>query len=216
MVAQEQDVTYWNKTSSVPSTLPLDPHVAAFLGPHDKVLDLGCGAGRMLREMAAAGRFAVGADRNFPSLGQAHSQGNRVVRAELAALPFPANAFDAGILHAVLTTLCPKQARLDVLAEARRVGCRVLCVADFLQNWDLPYYAARYEAGLAETGEAGSFVVRDGDQVLYTAHHFTRDELETLFAAAGYRIAYAAAPKVRTRSGNVVTGVVAAAVASDC
>lgn len=204
---------YWDKTSSVPSSLTLDPRVAAYLKPRDRVLDLGCGAGRMLGEMAGTGRFAVGADRNFPSLAVAADRGYRVARAELAALPFADDAFDAGIIHAVLTTLNPRQARLEVLAEARRVGCKVLCVADFLQNWDLPYYAARYEAGLPETGEAGSFVVRDEDKVLYTAHHFTLDELHDLFAAVGYRVAFADTPKVRTRSGKTVTGVVLAAVA---
>ncbi|EFL51336.1 Methyltransferase type 11 [Solidesulfovibrio fructosivorans JJ]] len=204
---------YWDETSGVPSSLILDPRVAAYLKPNARVLDLGCGAGRMLGEMAGTGRFAVGADRNFPSLAAAADQGCRVVRADLAALPFADDAFDAGIIHAVLTTLNPRQVRLDVLAEARRVGCRVLCVADFLQNWDLPYYTARYEAGLPETGEAGSFVVREEGRVLYTAHHFTLEELEGLFGAVGYRVAFADTPKVRTRSGKTVTGVVLAAVA---
>lgn len=204
---------YWDTSARVPSTLLLDPRVAAFLKPEDRVLDLGCGAGRMLGEMADAGRFAVGADRNFPSLQAAAGEGRRVVRAELDALPFSGNSFDAGILHAVLTTLAPARHRLDVLVEARRVGCRVLCLADFLRNWDLPYYAARYEAGRIETGEDGSFVVREEGRVLYTAHHFTLEELTALLAAAGYRVAFADTPKVRTRSGKVVTGVLVAAVA---
>ena len=43
---------------------------------------------------------------------------------------------------------------------------------------------------------------------------FSRDmmELSGLLAAAGFRVAYAAAPRVRTRSGKDVRGVVLAAV----
>ena len=89
---------------------------------------------------------------------------------------------------------------------------RVLCIADFLQNWDLPYYRARYEAGLAETGEQGTFLVREGGRVLYAAHHFTLEELAGLLDEAGFVLAHVATPRVRTRSGQDVRGVVLAAM----
>lgn len=206
---------YWDKTSSVPSSLTLDPRVAAYLRPGDRVVDLGCGAGRVLGELAATGRCAVGVDRNHPSLRRAREDGLAVARADLAALPFRDGVFDAGVLHAVLTTLFPQKARLDVLVEARRLGCRVLCIADFLRNWDLPLYRGRYEAGRGETGEEGSFLVRDAEgELLYIAHHFTLEELTRLLAAAGFDVAFADTPTVTTRSGNRVTGVVLAAVAA--
>jgi ubiquinone/menaquinone biosynthesis C-methylase UbiE len=205
---------YWDKTSSVPSTLSLNANIRAYLRPEDRVIDLGCGSGRMLAELAEDGvtGIKIGVDRNLPGLRQALERGFPAARADLAALPFVAASFDAGILHAVLTTVLPRAARLAVLAEAGRVGCRVLCIADFLQNWDLPYYRARYEAGEAETGERGSFLVREGGEVLYAAHHFTLDELSGLLDEAGFRVAFVDTPLVRTRSGNVVRGVSLAAV----
>lgn len=207
---------YWNETAKVPSTLELVPEVAAFLKPGDRVIDLGCGPGRILGELAGEDRFGllVGADRNMPSLRLAGGRGLPVLRAELAALPFADAAFDAGILHAVLTTLVPRRQRLAVLTEARRVVNRVLCVADFLLNPDIALYKARYDAGEAETGEAGSFLVRESgsDTVLYAAHHHSMQELSGLLSEAGFRVAYAAAPLVRTRSGNVIRGVVLAAL----
>uniref|UniRef100_I2Q0J8 Methylase involved in ubiquinone/menaquinone biosynthesis n=1 Tax=Desulfovibrio sp. U5L TaxID=596152 RepID=I2Q0J8_9BACT len=204
---------YWDKTSSVPSTLGLDAKVKAYLRPGDRILDCGCGAGRLLGELAREGRPAVGVDRNGPSLAVARREGLAVVRADLARLPFRPGAFDAAILHAVLTTVPTPAARLAVLAEAARIGCRLLCLADFLRNDDLPYYRSRYEQGLAETGEPGSFVVREGGTALYVAHHFTLDELTGLLDLAGFRPLHVATPPVRTRSGNIVTGVVLAAAA---
>ena len=205
---------YWTTAPGVPSTLDLPPAVRAFLAPGDRMLDLGCGPGRTLGALrqAGLGRVHVGADANPPSLALAAGAGFPVVRAELSALPVADAAFDVGILQAVLTTIPTPEARLAVLREARRVVTRVLCLGDFLQNWDLPYYQARYEAGLAETGEAGSFLVREGEAVLYQAHHFTPDELADLLGRAGFAVAEAIYPAVRTRSGNLVRGIALAAL----
>lgn len=204
---------YWDKSSSVPSSLLLDTRVSAYLRPTDRILDIGCGAGRVLGELAGQGWRVMGADRNTASLALAREKGLDVTRADAAALPFRDAAFDAAVLHAVLTTLPTPAIRLAVLREARRVGCRTLCLADFVQNWDLPYYKARYEAGEAETGERGSFVVREADTVLYVAHHFTLEELSDLLDAAGYTVAFVDTPVVTTRSGKRIRGVIAAAVA---
>ncbi|WP_428569853.1 MAG: class I SAM-dependent methyltransferase [Solidesulfovibrio sp. DCME] len=204
---------YWDESSSVLSSLLLDTRIAAYLRPGDRVLDIGCGAGRIMGELAGQGFRVVGADRNAASLARAGGRGLAVVRADAAALPFGTGCFDAAVLHAVLTVLPTPQSRHAVLTEARRLGCRLLCIADFLQNWDLPLYKARYEAGQAETGERGSFVVRQAGEVLYLAHHFTLGELTGLLAGAGYAVALADTPLVTTRSGNRVRGLAVAALA---
>ena len=205
---------YWTTAHCVPSTLDVPPAVRSFLVPGDRMIDLGCGPGRTLAGLrqAGLGRFHVGVDANPPSLALAAGAGFPVVRSELAALPVADAAFDVGILQAVLTTIPGSEARLAVLREARRVVTRVLCLGDFLQNWDQPYYKARYEAGLAETGQTGSFMVREGGAVLYEAHHFTPDELFGLLGRAGFAVAEVVYPTVRTRSGNLVRGVFLAAL----
>jgi SAM-dependent methyltransferase len=202
---------YWTETPAVPSTLPLLPEVLAALRPDDRILDVGCGAGRILNELAGQGlgRLRCGLDINLPSLRQAGGKGLPVFLADVTAhLPVADAAFDVGFLHAVLTTLVPASRRLAVLAEVRRVVGRGLAVADFLQNWDLPLYRQRYETGLAETGETGSFLVREAGRVLYPAHHFTLGELTALLSEAGFAVTFVDTPLVRTRSGNVVRGVV--------
>ena len=205
---------YWKNVKAVPSTLSLPSAARRLLRDEDRVVDLGCGAGGVLRELRdnGLGRRHVGADINISSLTRAGLLGLPVVQADLAALPFVDGAFDVGVLHAVLTTLADPPGRLRVLGEARRVVGRALFLADFLQNWDLPYYRARYETGMAEVGEKGSFLVREGGQVLYQAHHFTLDELTALLGQAGFSVTDVATPTVRTRSGNAVRGVTLTAV----
>ncbi|OLN31063.1 hypothetical protein DVDV_0185 [Desulfovibrio sp. DV] len=48
--------------------------------------------------------------------------------------------------------------------------------------------------------------------MLYEAHHFTPDELVGLLGRAGFAVAEAVYPTVRTRSGNLVRGVFLAAL----
>jgi SAM-dependent methyltransferase len=205
---------YWRETPAVPSTLPLASGVLAALRPDDRILDCGCGAGRVLAELAGQGlgRFHCGLDINPPSLGSARDRGFPVARADLTdPLPLADASVDACCLQAVLTCLVPAATRLAVLRQVRRVTRRVLAVGDFLQNWDLPLYRQRYEAGLLETGEAGSFVVREAGRVLYAAHHFTVEELTALLAEAGFAVDSLETPLVRTRSGNVVRGILLSA-----
>ena len=206
---------YWKNAAAVPSSLELVPEVRARIGPRDRIVDLGCGPGRTLAGLRrdGLGAFHVGADCNPPSLSLAAGLGLAVVRADLAALPFVDGAFDVAVLQAVMTTLPTPAARLAILAEARRVVTGLLCLGDFLRNPDLPYYRARYEAGLAETGEAGSFLVREGGVVLYQAHHFTFEELKGLLSQAGFGVVQAVFTPVTTRSGNIVAGVSLAAKA---
>ena len=109
--------------------------------------------------------------------------------------------------NAVLTTLDTPGARRAVLAEAARVLARGLTLSDFLLTPEVPLYRERYERGLRETGEWGTFRVMDGERYLYTAHHYTLEELETLLAEAGFsRIALGRVAS-RTRSGNLINGV---------
>jgi SAM-dependent methyltransferase len=155
---------YWKTVGRVPSSLGVDPAFAALIDPGVSVLDLGCGDGRTLAELAAAvprGReFWAGVDVNREVLARAASRGlvrTGFVLADIAALPFADGRFDYGVMHAVLTTLVTPAERRAVLAEAFRVLRRGLYVSDFLLTPDQPLYRERYARGLVETGSGAPF-----------------------------------------------------------
>lgn len=214
---------YWKTAGRVPSTLDVDPAFAALIGPGDSLLDMGCGDGRSLAEMAerpecgrGVGRVGsaplwAGVDVNPPGLRAAMARGLpgvAFVRGDLGCLPFAAKCFDYGVMHAVLTTLETPGARLAVLCEAARVLRRGLSFSDFLLTPGIPLYRERYQRGFVETGEQGTFRVMENDRHLYTAHHYTLEELRELFQAAGFHTLQMRRVTSRTRSGNEINGVV--------
>ena len=105
---------------------------AAFLLPHlragDRVLDCGCGSGRIARELAQAvgpGGSVVGVDLTIEGVRPAFepaSETHAAIRfqaAELSALPFPDASFDVVFAHVLF-------GHLDMPAAAAREIMRVL------------------------------------------------------------------------------------------
>jgi len=99
--------------------------------PGELILDVGCGTGRYLRELARRGAGAVGAD---PSMGmlavarRAHS-GDGIpsyVRAAGEALPFQSAAFDGVIIVTTLEFATDPDALLSEAVRATRAGGRVV------------------------------------------------------------------------------------------
>lgn len=103
--------------------------------PEDRALDLGCGTGGVLSELAgrrAAPRAAVGVDPSARMLARVPPlpAGWRLVRAEASALPFGDRSFDL-VTAAYLLHLLDAGGRAGALREARRVlrpGGRLVAV----------------------------------------------------------------------------------------
>lgn len=202
---------YWSRLRKVPSTLTFHPAFLERLDPSWRVADLGCGEGLTMAALAQRGQGRlVGVDVGGPGLATASAKGVAgacFVRGDLRRLPLADGSCQAAMFHAVLTTLPTPADRLAVLAEARRVATRLVYLADFLLTPEDPYYLARYEQGLAETGEWGTFIVREGERRLYTAHHYTESELRDCMAAVGLRPVLFEPGRFTTRSGKVINGV---------
>ncbi len=205
--------TYWTFTKNVPSTLKPHPQLTRMAASGASVLDLGCGEGKTLASFAGAPGRLCGVDLNAGALVRAAGDLPRAAFAcaDIRHLPFGGERFDVASMHAVMTLLIGRKARLKALREIRRVIRRRLFIADFLLTPEEPYYAARYALGEERTGEPGSFVVLENGKPIYTAHHYAVDELTGLLEDAGFAVDELETGKVRTRSGNIINGVSLAA-----
>jgi SAM-dependent methyltransferase len=137
------------------------------LGPGARLLDAGCGSGRMLDELARFGRV-TGVDLSSEAVAASRARGHEVVRAAIEAMPFADGAFDLVTCLDVVEHTPDDRA---TLAELRRVtrpgGLLVATVPAYPALWswhdEVNRHFRRYDgpALRAAARAAGGDVVGD-------------------------------------------------------
>lgn len=155
--------------------------------PGRRTLDLGCGEGRVTRELRARGHDVVGVDASATLVTAAsHTEDGKFLVADAAGLPFDEDSFDLVVAYNVLMDLDDLPGSLTEVARVLRPsGHFVVCV-------------------LHPMAEAGSFASRAPDEPFvvtgsyFEQRHYTatfeRDGLSMTFSSATYTLeAYARA-----------------------
>ncbi|RLN01471.1 class I SAM-dependent methyltransferase [Haloarcula sp. Atlit-7R] len=149
------------------------------LPAESRVLDAGCGAGTLAMDSLAAEHTVTGLDISREQLRTARERvpGPRLCQGDLAALPFPADTFDAVVsLHAVIHV--PRAEHAAVFAEFERVlepGGRLLAALGDEQ------WAGTNENWLGtDTEMAWSFYGRSRNRELLTEAGFSVTGVETV------------------------------------
>jgi len=183
----------------------------------DKVLDLGCGTGRLYQLFQDIQVDYVGIDQNETMIKvaqQANPKAKYLV-GDMLDLPFEDNEFDVIYCIATFHHLPDEKLRLQALAEMKRVlkpGGKVI-----MTNWDL-------EADWAQTKvKKGKYVdLGEGDYIVPWMnserevlgeryyHAFTQDELENLLKLAKFELEEQYLSDKQTwsdnkRGGNIIT-----------
>lgn len=140
--------------------------LARLVPPPARVLDYGCGYGRVTARLAEAGYHqAAGLDISPRMIerGRRQHPGLDLRVIEALPTPFEEQSFDAVVLLAVLTCLPGDQGQEEVAAEAARLlgPGGVLYVADFLLNQD-QRNLERYRKYAGRYGAYGVFELADG------------------------------------------------------
>lgn len=94
-------------------------------------LDLGCGEGRVGRELARAGHLLTGVDSSPALIAAAERAGGyeRLVRADAAELPFADDSFDLAVVFMSLQDMDrPGEAILELARVLRPGGCAVIAI----------------------------------------------------------------------------------------
>ena len=158
---------YWNRVAGAKVfTHPVRPVFAERVPREARVLDVGCGYGRTVRELAELGYSRVtGVDTSTEMVRRGlEEHGELDLNAiDVGPLPFRDGAFDAVLLFAVLTCVPGERARDALLDEAHRV----LAPGGHLYTSDLGLQedarnARRYAEGSARYGERGVFELTEG------------------------------------------------------
>jgi SAM-dependent methyltransferase len=119
----------------------LEVEIAAEFAKGSRILEAGCGTGRLLARLAPLTVHAVGADLSRGMLATARGRGLTVVQADLGSLPFRDGAFDLVCSFKVLAHVPHIQESLRELARVVRPGGRLLL--EFYNPWSLRYLGKR-------------------------------------------------------------------------
>lgn len=181
------------------------PELERFLeeaGPGGRLLDLGCGDGRLSHVLAARGYDVVGVDINEGAVEAARSVpgGPGTNRPEFwmrdiaseRGLKLPGPPFRLVVCQLVISVVGGPRERRALLENAQAAlepgGCLYLSASGVSGDIN-PSYRDLYESDFPETGERHTYFSRDNEgNILYTTHHFEEDELRALVESAGFEI----------------------------
>jgi 2-polyprenyl-3-methyl-5-hydroxy-6-metoxy-1,4-benzoquinol methylase len=185
-----------------PSAIPTKTHVPQLTRWLDtrvasgaRVLDLGCGAGEITRELVARGFDVAGVDLNAAAIEQCrHSfSAARFYLRDVAGvdgLTLAETAFDAVVCQLVVSVIGDAADRAQLLRnafEVLRPGAD-LFISFSARSDDLnEAYAELYARDFAVTQTYGTYLSRDSQgEVLYRTHHFSEPEARELLVSSGY------------------------------
>jgi ubiquinone/menaquinone biosynthesis C-methylase UbiE len=193
----------------VVATSPFSEKVFDFIPRGERVLDLGCGNGRISKIIKEHGYLTYGMDVNAGAIALAQSN------PDLASIEFSvqdakatnyATDFFDGLIEQAVLACMEKPDRSIVLNEARRIlkPGGIFSIAEFGIREDKK---EKYEVDATITGEYGTRIIKkeDGSE-WYRSHNFRRDELEGLIQDAGFEIIHETHPDFHTLRGNVHPG----------
>lgn len=190
MTSPQDLLPFWETTGSTKTfTHPLDPELLdVYLPRTARVLDYGCGYGRLTAELAGLGyRSVLGVDVSAALIerGRCEHPGLDLLRWVEFPLPFENAAFDAALLFAVLTCVPQDAAQSAIVAELGRL----VRPGGVLYLSDVPLQDDAYHRGLYERcgdgyGTRGVFTTPEGG----VYRHHAPERLRGLVRKAGFAV----------------------------
>lgn len=166
-----------------------------FVTSGDKVLDLGCGNGRLYQLLEDKSINYVGLDISSELIKLAQSNYSKfsnirfVVGDMSQDLPFANNQFDVVFMLASFHHLPSSQSRINLLNELRRVvkpGSKLI-----MTNWNLahPKFVKRYDLDLGQKDFQIPWKNSQGEILESRYYHlFDKAELRNLFTETGWSV----------------------------
>jgi SAM-dependent methyltransferase len=174
---------YWDGAADQKTfTHPIPPLWLDHVKPDSRLLDFGCGYGRLARELLTRGFTSVtGVDFSPAMIARARAETPQFQFEVIESLPlrFGEGEFDAVLLFAVLTCVPESRDQAAVVSEIRRL----LRPGGLLLMSDLPLQpgrrdAERYQQDFERFGVYGTFETSDGAVVRHHDEHRWDELLE--------------------------------------
>lgn len=182
----------WTKipANKTPNSTLIDEKFWGYFRPQDKILDVGCGSGRVIIDGVKRGFKLTGLDINKNEIKQLRKnigKSAEVIYGDILNIKLKRESFQGAFLQGILSTLeknkrnkCLKRVR----SFLRKGGC--LHVSEFKLS---SKFKERYENDFLLTKEYGTLSVRNcnGDEI-YRSHNFSEKEIINLIKNSGFKI----------------------------
>jgi SAM-dependent methyltransferase len=184
------------QADKIPTKDKVPDYLYAFLEREnvEKILDIGCGIGKLSLDLAQKGYSVTGVDINEDAirLAKTHAEKFPLSKHQLKFLVGDAirldlddSPFDAILLQLVISIIGTKKERerlIQRISFLLKPGGILYLSASGASDEINPRYAELYQKDLSRTGEMHSYFSRDSEtgKVLYMTHHFSQEELEGL------------------------------------
>lgn len=184
-------IDFWKTWErEIPASTTLHPEFLQNLKRPAKIADIGCGDGRLCRQLENEGHQVFGLDINLNGLIDGHrkkSPHSRYIAADGLELPLASDTFNCAILMGVLSVTDPDK-RVHMIKEAVRVikPESYVYIGEFArvnqETWE-----EVYQIDQKYTHEDGSVLVVNWEiqKVAFITHHFRKEELTSLLQVSG-------------------------------
>lgn len=172
----------------IPASITLHPDFLQNLQGPGKIADIGCGDGRLCRQLEKEGHQVFGLDININGLvdGNSRKGHTRYIAADGLELPLASDTFNCAILMGVLC-LAEQDRRMEMIKEAVRVVKPegYIYIGEFARVQQ-PSWDEIYQIDKKYTQEDGTVLVINWNKqkVGFITHHFRKEEITSLLEAA--------------------------------
>ena len=203
----DRQIDYWNRLGPTkPFSHPVNfERLAQWLAPDSRILDFGCGYGRVLSLLNRRGyKNLLGVDPAPQMVAAAHQRFPTILAETLVSpphLPLPPASLDAVLLFAVLTCIPTDDGQRAIVGEVSRVlrPAGLLYISDLWLQQDARN-VRRYVRDQSKYGVYGVFDLPEG----VTVRHHARDWIDAL--TRGYESVALDNIQVQTMNGHPADG----------
>ena len=166
--------------------------------PHGRTLEIGCGEGRMMRQLTSRGHAAIGIDASRTLVGAAIDEdaASAYALADATALPFTDAAFETVIAYNSLQTMAAWGDMARTVRESGRVlrpsGYLCLCVAHPVTDVDRTNSSGGADGASSdsyfERQHVNDTVVTNGLEMTFTGWTYTLGDYARALEDAGFII----------------------------
>jgi ubiquinone/menaquinone biosynthesis C-methylase UbiE len=168
--------------------------ISDYAGNNDRILDLGCGNGRLseLFRVKAVDYYGVDFSQKLIDIARERYPHLKFQVADALNLPFPSNFFDKVFSIAVLHHIPSKELRLQFLKETKRIlrpkGLVILSVWNFSFFKNLNFLIKSISLKFRKNMDFGDAFILWGNDLLRYVHVFSEKEIKSLFQKSGFKI----------------------------